>query len=69
MASFLQTKVADLINKLHAQANGPISDILLLIFGTLTSICKWFLLVESAGRYLSGSEADSIYQTSQQLLA
>ena len=67
LVSFLQQKVAALINKLHEKQE-PITEVLCLVHGTLSALCKWLQLVESAQRYLSEEEATNIWETSMVLL-
>lgn len=68
--AFLQDKVASLLAAESQRAEGPgPSEILLLAHGALSAICKWFLQVEAAQRYLTADEASQIYNTSLEFLA
>ena len=64
LVAFLQQKMAQLVND---QANP--TEVLLLVYGTLTALCEWLHLVESAQRYLSEEEANNIWNTSLVFLA
>ena len=64
LLAFFQRKVAALISE-----PGIDDPELVLLHGVLTSMCQWFLKVESAGRYLSAEEAQIIWDTHLQFLA
>ena len=67
LLSFLQSKVACVVSN-QTRDSGTADHVLLMILGALTSMCKWFALVESAQRYLSNSEAQEIWLESLQFL-
>lgn len=67
LVSYLQHKIAILVQDLKSR--DAVDDGVLLVHGVLTSICQWYLLVESAQRYLSQSEADAIWNESLKFLA
>lgn len=70
LVAFLQDKVASLLAAESQRAEGPgPSEVLLLAHGALSAICKWFLQVEAAQRYLTADEASQIYNTSLEFLA
>jgi hypothetical protein len=66
--SFLQQKVAQLINELREKQE-TVTEVLVLVHGTLSALCHWLQLVESAQRYLSEQEANNIWDTSMVFLA
>ena len=69
LVAFLQDKVASLVITESQRSEGPgPSEVLLLTHGALSAICRWFLQVEAAQRYLTADEASEIYRTSLQLL-
>ena len=68
LVAYFQDKVATLLTTEHQGAGGP-SEVLLLAHGALSAICKWFLQVEAAQRYLTADEASEIYNTSLEFLA
>ena len=68
LVAFLQDKVASLLATESQRSEGP-GEVLLLTHGALSAICRWFLQVEAAGRYLSADEASEIYRTSLEFLA
>jgi len=64
LVAFLQQKLAQLIG----EQENP-TEVMLLVHGTLSAICQWLHLVESAQRYLSDDEANNIWDTSLVFLA
>jgi hypothetical protein len=68
LVSFLQQKVAQLINELREKQE-TVTEVLVLVHGTLSALCHWLHLVESAQRYLSEQEANKIWDTSMVFLA
>ena len=64
LVAFLQQKMAQLIN----EKENP-TEVMLLVHGTLSAICEWLHLVESAQRYLSDDQANNIWDTSLVCLA
>ena len=67
LIAFLQEKIAELIRSQHSSGT-VINEVVLMVHSTLSLLCKWFLLVENAGRYLSADEANEIWSTSLQFL-
>lgn len=67
LLAFLQEKVAQLITSQHS-AGSAVNEVVLMVHGTLSMLCKWFLLIENAPRYLSADEAEEIWATSLQFL-
>ena len=61
LLAYLQSVVADLVNSYSLAA---VPEDLLLVHGVLSEICRWFILVEQAGRYLSKQQADEIWACS-----
>ena len=66
LVSYLQQKVATLVTDLKSR--DAVDDGILLVHGVLTSICRWYMLLESAQRYLSRTEADEIWNESMKFL-
>ena len=64
LISFLQQKMAQLC-KDHAHP----TEVMLMVHGTISALCHWLHLVESAQRYLSEDEAKNIWDTSLVFLA
>ena len=67
LPAFLQEKVAQLITSQHSAGSAG-NEVVLMVHGTLSMLCKWFLLIENAPRYLSADEAEEIWATSLQFL-
>jgi hypothetical protein len=61
LLAYLQSVVANLVNSFSA---GDVPEDLLLVHGVLSEMCRWFILVEQAGRYLSQQQADEIWACS-----
>ena len=68
LLAFLQESIACLCASFHRQ-NLSLPEPLPLVHVTLTAMCKWFLLVESAQRYLTRDQADEIWATSMKWLS
>ena len=64
LVSFLQQKMAQL-----CQEHEHPTEVMLLVHGTMSALCQWLHLVESAQRYLSEEEAKNIWDTSLVFLA
>ena len=67
LLAFLQHKIAWLVDQ-QQQQHGRVPESMILAHGAVTSMCQWFKLIESAGRYLTTNEGEEIWCESIQFL-
>ena len=63
LLAYLQTVVAELCNSMD-----DVPQDLLLVHGVLSELCKWFILIETSGRYLPAERAQEIWDCSMRFL-